>query len=206
MWDARTWSKLFRIVAHTDSVNACAVSPNGKYFVSASTDCTLKVWNLRTILELESILADYRKLRPDEWGRLLMAMSLTGHTGSVNDCAVSPDSAFIVSASSDRTLRVWDVRTGQSRYELRGHRRDVNGCAVSRDGRLIASVSTDQTIKVWATANGECLATLYVDGPLADCAWLPAGEGVVATGAGGVYFFKVTENTRKVVSPSHPAN
>jgi hypothetical protein len=38
--------------------------------------------------------------------------TLTGHTTSVEGCAVSPDGTFIVSASWDKTLKVWDVATG----------------------------------------------------------------------------------------------
>ena len=47
--------------------------------------------------------------------------TLQGHTYWVNGCAVSPDGAFIVSASEDNTLKVWDARSGEARLTLQGH-------------------------------------------------------------------------------------
>ncbi|MGH9833668.1 MAG: hypothetical protein ACREBD_25325 [Blastocatellia bacterium] len=40
--------------------------------------------------------------------------TLEGHSGSVYGCAFSPDGQLIISASSDKTLKVWDARTGQT--------------------------------------------------------------------------------------------
>ncbi|MGH9754228.1 MAG: NB-ARC domain-containing protein [Blastocatellia bacterium] len=40
--------------------------------------------------------------------------TLEGHAYSVRGCAFSPDGKLIVSASSDRTLKVWDAQTGQT--------------------------------------------------------------------------------------------
>ena len=65
--------------------------------------------------------------------------TLHGHTAGVTGCAVSPDGAFIVSASLDKTLKVWDAGTGQARLTLHGHTAGVNGCAVSPDGAFIVS-------------------------------------------------------------------
>jgi len=43
---------------------------------------------------------------------------LKGHTNWVHSVAVSPDSAFVVSGSSDKTLKTWDLETGQCRATL----------------------------------------------------------------------------------------
>jgi WD40 repeat protein len=91
---------------------------------------------------------------------------------------------------SDRLSRV--VRP---RRTLTGHRDDVNGCALNPDGTLIASASEDKTLKIWSVATGECLATLHVDGALASCAFLPDGEGIIATGAAGVYFLALASHS-----------
>ena len=47
--------------------------------------------------------------------------TLRGHTNSVRGCAISPAGDYIVSASLDETLKVWDARTGEERRMLRGH-------------------------------------------------------------------------------------
>ena len=62
--------------------------------------------------------------KPWLWARMPFTESnslirtLTGHTDSVNDCAIAPDASFIVSASKDGTLRIWDLKTAETRAIL----------------------------------------------------------------------------------------
>ena len=67
--------------------------------------------------------------------------SLKGHADSINDCAISADASFIVSASEDNTLKIWDASTGRERTTLVGHTGGVTSCAISPDGRFIVSTS-----------------------------------------------------------------
>lgn len=192
VWDARTWTQRLRILAHADSVNACAFAPSGRFFVSASADSTLKVWSLARAQDVwAEPPVDHQRLAEADWDRILVPLVLDAHGGAVNDCAVSPDESFIVSASSDRRLRIWDAETGSPIRTLSGHRAYVSGCAVSPDGRFVASASGDHTIRVWRVDTGECVATLHVDAVLDDCVWAPDGRGIVAAGAAGVYFLEL---------------
>ena len=75
-------------------------------------------------------------------------------TDLVKGCAISPDGSFIVSASWDQMLKVWDAHTGTQRFTLSGHADSVNGCAVSPDGSFIVSASDDRTLKVTARVGG----------------------------------------------------
>jgi WD40 repeat protein len=104
---------------------------------------------------------------------------------------VSPNGDYIVSASDDGTLKVWDADTGKEQRTLRGHTSDVTGCAISPAGDAIVSASWDQTLKVWDARTGACLSTLYVNGQLNACAFHPDGEHIVAAGADGVYFLQL---------------
>ncbi|CCA70377.1 hypothetical protein PIIN_04316 [Serendipita indica DSM 11827] len=79
--------------------------------------------------------------------------TLRGHQSRVNAVAFSPDSARVISGSHDKTIRVWDVATGQPLGEpLRGHEDSVLAVAFSPDGSLIASCSKDLTIRLWNSA------------------------------------------------------
>src|SRR6185503_16662776 len=73
----------------------------------------------------------------------------TGHTGSVNALALSPDGRFLVSGSEDVTLKIWDTATGNVLRTLSGHEKPVLAAAISPDGKLIASGGADQTVRVW---------------------------------------------------------
>jgi WD40 repeat protein len=191
VWDAVTYGRRIALVAHRDSVNACRFSPDGVAIASASDDGTVKVWQVAALREAwEAPPAVDVRSTVEESERRLRPVLLLGHEGSVNDCAFSPDGSVVVSAFSDRSIRIWDASTGAMRRTIAAHRREVTGCAISRDGAFIASVSNDRTIKVWDTPTGQCVSTLHVDGALDQCAWLADNRRLVAVGAGGVYFLE----------------
>ena len=60
----------------------------------------------------------------------------------------------------DRTVRLWDLATGQVRFELPGHR-SCSGVAFSPDGALLASCGYDRTIRLWNVASGQALDVLH---------------------------------------------
>ena len=83
-----------------------------------------------------------------------------GHENWVCSIAFSPDGARLVSGSADRTIKLWDVKTGECLQTLEGHSNWVMSVAFSPDGARLVSGSADRTIKLWDVKTGECLQTL----------------------------------------------
>ena len=80
---------------------------------------------------------------------------LEGHSGPVLDVTFSPDGKRILSASKDRTARVWDATTGKQVGQFNGHRSRVNSVAFSPNGDLAVTASDDMTARLWNTKTGE---------------------------------------------------
>ena len=85
---------------------------------------------------------------------------LKGHLSEINSVSFSPDSTKIASASSDKTINIWDGHTGEKITTFLGHADAVNDISFSTNGKIIVSASDDQTIKLWNVATGEEIKTL----------------------------------------------
>jgi WD40 repeat protein len=86
--------------------------------------------------------------------------TLTGHTAAVHGVALYLVKGWAVSASSDGTLKVWDLDTGQELRTLTGHSSRVRGVAVYEKMGWAVSASEDRTLKVWDLETGQELRTL----------------------------------------------
>ncbi|XP_071443730.1 notchless protein homolog 1 isoform X2 [Hetaerina americana] len=108
-----------------------AVCPNegDERIVSGSDDFTLFMW------------------QPEKDKKPLAR--LTGHQQLVNDVRFSPDTRLLASASFDKSIKLWDGRSGSFLGTLRGHVQAVYVISWAADSRLLVSGSADSTLKVW---------------------------------------------------------
>ena len=77
------------------------------------------------------------------------------HQGEVLAAAFSPDGSRVVTASDDRTARVWDARTGKPLTEPLAHQGTVRAAAFSPDGARVVTASDDKTARVWDARTGK---------------------------------------------------
>ncbi|CAO3675174.1 unnamed protein product [Umbelopsis vinacea] len=125
---------------HSGWVTAIATTSEAPDMVlSSSRDKSIIVWNLTR----------------DETNYGIPRKSLVGHNHFVEDIAISSDGQFALSASWDKTIRLWDLNTGTTTRRFIGHTNDVLSVSFSADNRQIVSGSRDRTIKLWNTL-GEC--------------------------------------------------
>lgn len=112
-----------------------------------------------------------------------LAKTLPGHTNSVWSVAVSSNGRTLVSGSEDKTIKAWNLETGQLRYTLSGHADTARSVALSADGQTLASGSGDKTIKLWNLQTGKLRRTLEGhSGPVWSVALSPDGQTLVSGG------------------------
>lgn len=189
------------LTGHKGWVWDVAISPDGRWAVSGSTDTTVRVWDLEST---ECI------------------STLQGHFGDVNCVAISPEGRRILSASDDQRVCVWDphasklvkviptsdskvlssvfpggrrivtagpnssVRvmnfgTGRQSRLFKGHRDDIWALSVAPDGKRILSGGFDSEIRYWSVRSGRCIRVLTGHaGVVNSVAFTPCGRFAVS--------------------------
>jgi hypothetical protein len=66
----------------------------------------------------------------------------------------------LASSSGDKTVRLWDVRSGSLLRSLEGHSSGVDTVAFAGEGMTLASGSADNTIRLWDAKSGRLLRIL----------------------------------------------
>ena len=69
--------------------------------------------------------------------------------------AFSPDGTRVVTASDDRTARLWDAETGKEIAVLQAHNGTVRSAAFSPDGTRVVTASDDGTARLWDARDGK---------------------------------------------------
>ncbi|MBW4518708.1 MAG: hypothetical protein KME16_03115 [Scytolyngbya sp. HA4215-MV1] len=157
LWNVQDGSCLNVLQGHTSGVRAIAFSPDGQFLISGGDDQEIRLWDVQT-------------------GHCLQTFQ--GHTGWVWSVAFAPQRdanspvglasskgkrQWFASGSEDKTVRLWDVQTGQCIKKLQGHRGWVSSVSFSADGQRLISGSQDETIKLWNIETGHCIRTLRAD-------------------------------------------
>ena len=108
--------------------------------------------------------------------------TIAAHEATVTHVSLSPDGKFAVTASADRTAKIWDLNSAKLVVELRGHTAGLWSAVFSPDGSKVLTAASDSTIRIWDAASGKELKTLKWNAKgIAAATWRPDGAHLAAS-------------------------
>ena len=121
------------IEGHTNNVTALAISRDGKFLATGSTDKTIRLWDMAS-------------------GTARLARVYQGHSEEVSSLAFSPDGKTLASGSNDQSVRLWRVSLADEHQNFDEHTAYVWTAAFSPDGKLFADAGADKTVYIRDTS------------------------------------------------------
>jgi len=183
VWEVPSGKLVRRLEGHGHKVMAAAVSPDGTRVATGSWDKTVRIWNLATgetvrAIEHSAPVNDVAFVNGGAWiaagdhdGKVgIWSIAdgrpqglLEGHRQGITKMRAFSGGRRLLTASIDRTLRLWDVKTGRQ-ISILMHGEDRNGqvyaADVSPDGRRALSAGRDGRLVEWNLDTGDVLKTI----------------------------------------------
>ena len=205
LWDARTGAPIGEPMRHEGTIRGAEFSPDGRLILTMSADDTSRVWDAATqkpvggsyqhasIVQLGAFLGPGRfytqttggldrvwnVMRPKE-----RDLSLP-HGASVFSASFSSDGRALITASRDKTARLWDRKGAPGRAFV--HPAALRAAALSPDGALALTGAHDGA-RLWRVSDGALLAKL-LDGRVDLIGFAPSGRGLAAARSGDIVVF-----------------
>ena len=109
-------------------------------------------------------------------------MDLEGHTLDIWSIDASDTSNVALSGSWDKSVRLWDLRTGQCVRVMEGHSHEVTSVSMDSACKTAVSGSADKTVKLWDLGSGRCIETYNHGQHVQDVMMHESGSSFLASG------------------------
>lgn len=203
IWQASTGRRIQTLTGHKMQVHSAYFNRGGSRIVTASEDGTSKIWSAQNGTEQVSV-----QVVPSGWvysakfnpnggsfatgahnGNLgiydaangSQISVLKGHSRAINMVEYSPNGRYLMTASVDNTVRIWDLSRDREAGTLSG--RQFNSAVFSADGKFIITGNDNGRASIWDAQTGKLVLSLNHGGNRVFCADIsPDGKYAVTAG------------------------
>lgn len=173
-----------------NGLNCSSISHDGSLVAGGFTDSSLKVWDMAllgqqtdsSILQDDTDLARAENILGSNVGKRSYTL-YRGHSGPIYSATFSPFGDFLLSSSSDSTIRLWSTKLNANLVCYKGHNYPVWDVQFSPLGHYFASSSHDRTARIWSMDRIQPLRIMAGHLSDVDCVQWHANCNYIATGS-----------------------
>ena len=168
MLDAISGETIQTLTEAGNDISSIAAMADGERFIIVSTENYhhyLKICNLKTG-KVDRVLPCGHEdhVHWESWSSYDTYYDVGGRyqvlsDRAINAIALTSNERYVVSASRDSTLKVWDLKTDEIIHTLEGHSGCVNAVAIIPNTMFAVSGSSDKTLKIWNLSSGQLIRT-----------------------------------------------
>ena len=148
LWNLKTCSTRKTLMGHSKDVLSVAFSPDNRQIASGSVDKNLKIWNIHGVCKF--------------------TVDQNPHTDWVSCVRYFHDvkNPIVVSASWDKTIKVWDNSVMALKHTFVGHKAQINTLDLAPNTNFIASGGRDGKVNIWNLVEGRHLEEIDAESPV----------------------------------------
>ncbi|GAB2296017.1 Transcription initiation factor TFIID subunit 5 [Dionaea muscipula] len=173
-----------------NSLNCASISHDGSLVAGGFSDSSLKIWDMAKLGQQGGMSADQggsnAAANENVLGSVGGKRSYTlfqGHSGPVYSACFSPLGDFVLSSSSDSTVRLWSMKLNANLVCYKGHNYPVWDVQFSPFGHYFASCSHDRTARIWSMDRVQPLRIMAGHLSDVDCVQWHVNCNYIATGS-----------------------
>ncbi|MBD0388497.1 MAG: WD40 repeat domain-containing protein, partial [Nostoc sp. C3-bin3] len=203
-YSVNTWLQL-RQISLKDSTNPLqamqsAVSIKDEEYVKKLREYFVAVGDSQSIADVEEILNCVANLKHQvTLQHIVLSHTLTGHSEKVTSVVISPDSESLVSGCADKTIKVWNIKTGKLIRTLTEDLGKISSVAISPDGHYLAVGSCQHpksNVRVYNLNSDKLLHTLLGHQKPVNCIAISPDGQILASGSNKIKIWNLHKGDR----------
>lgn len=164
-----------------NTLNTASISHDGSLLAGGFSDSSLKVWDMAKFGQHNDSSAPTENVLGTNSEKPYTLFR--GHSGPVHSASFSPFGDFVLSSSSDATIRLWSMKLDANLVCYKGHNFPVWDVQYSPVGHYFASASHDRTARIWSVDRIQPLRIMAGHLSDVDCVQWHANCNYIATGS-----------------------